>query len=183
MTKTHLKKVSIAAGHDQPHLSKGQKTFNALIKQIEQGRAKLTAWEAVQAPYHQKYATVLQPLYKDAEDLQVKTVHALDKAGTQPGLTKAERRDIATIITDMAQDLLMEREDEALKAVFNKYSDIDYDEIEAEDQAGLKSAMEDLLGVELDDDIDLRSPDVVLQQAQAKLLERQAQEDADQQAW
>ncbi len=183
MTKTHLKKVSIAAGHDQPHLSKGQKTFNALIKQIEQGRAKLTAWEAVQAPYHQKYATVLQPLYKDAEDLQVKTVHALDKAGTQPGLTKAERREIAAVITNMAQDLLLGREDEALKAVFNKYSDVDYDEIEAEDEAGLKSAMEDLLGVELDDDIDLRSPDAVLQQAQARLFERQAQEDADRKIW
>lgn len=183
MTKTHVKTVSIAGSHQQPHLSKGQKTFNALIKQIEQGRARLAAWEAVHTPYHQKYTTVLQPLIKESEDLQVRTVHALDKAGTQPGLTKAERREIAAVITDMAQALLLTRDDEALKVIFNKYSDVDYDELEGDDQASLKSAIEGMFGVELDDDLNLRSPDDILQQAQAKILERQAQKDADRQAW
>lgn len=35
MTKTHVKTVSIATDHDKLLLSKGQKAFNKLIKQIE----------------------------------------------------------------------------------------------------------------------------------------------------
>ena len=46
MTRTHIKTVSIAADHAKPLFSKGQKAFNKLIKQIEQKRAQLAAWEA-----------------------------------------------------------------------------------------------------------------------------------------
>jgi hypothetical protein len=183
MARTHLKTVSIGTIDDLTRLSPGQKTFNTLIKQIDQARVRLAAWEAVQTPYQQKYATVLQPLFRESEELQVKTVHALDNAGAQIGLSKAERRKIAAVIIEMVQDLLLSRDDEALKAIFNKYSAVDYDEMEAGGQAGLKSAIESMLGVELDDDIDLRSREDILQQAHAKMLERQAQEDADRQAW
>ena len=183
MIHTHLGKVSVTAGTDASRLSQSQKAFNNLIKQIEQARARLAAWEAIQSPYHHQYATVLQPLFRASEELQVKTVHALDKAGCQVGLTLAERRQIATVIIDSVQDLLLARENEALKAIFNKYSKVDYDDLEAGGQAALKSAIEGMLGVELDDELDLRSPEDILQQAQAKMHEREAQEDAERQAW
>ena len=183
MGATHLKTVSIAKGHDQPQLSKSQKTFNTLIRQIEQGRARLAAWEAVETPYQQKFAAELAPLFKDAEALQVKMVHRLDQASEQPGLSKTERRKLGAIIADRVRDILLTRNDADLKTLFNKYSDVDYDEAEAADQAGLKSALEDALGFELDDELDLTSPEDLLAHARKKLVEEQAQEDAAREAW
>ena len=183
MTKTQLKTVSIARRHEQPHLSKGQKTFNALIKQIEQGRAQLAAWEAVETPYKQKYATELMPLFKDSEELQIKMLRCLDNAFTQGNLSKAERRKLAALITDTTQELLLTRDDDEIKAIFNKHSDIDYDDAEAANQAELKSTLEDVFGFELDDDLDLNSPESILEHAQKKFLEQQAQEDVAHKAW
>ncbi len=182
-SQSQLKSVSIAKGHDQPKLSKAQKTFNTLIKQIEQGRTRLAAWEAIDTPYHQKYTTELQPLVNVADDLQVKLVRCLDRAHDQPALTKPERRKLASVITGMAEELLMSRNDDELKAIFNKHSDIDYDTVEAAGQADLKAEIEDVLGFELDDDLDLRSPEDLLAHAHAKIREQQAQDNADREAW
>ena len=56
MTKTSVKSVpGIAADRDKPNLSKGQKAFNTLIKQIEKRRAQLRAWEGAVPAFHQKY--------------------------------------------------------------------------------------------------------------------------------
>ncbi len=95
MTTTHVKTVRIATGHDQPQLSKGQKAFNTLTKQIEKGRAQLAAWEAAIPLYQQKYASKLVPLVDASVDLQVEMVHCLDRTADQKGLTKTERRMIA----------------------------------------------------------------------------------------
>ena len=97
MTWTHVKTVSIATAHDKSP-SRGQKAFNSLIKQIEEQRAQLAAWEAAVPPYQQKYASEMLPLFDISEDLQIQMVHCLDKACDQKGLTKPERRKIAGLI-------------------------------------------------------------------------------------
>ncbi len=182
MTKTHLKTVSIAAGHDPSHLSKGQKAFNALIKQIETRRAQLAAWEAAIPPYQKKYAGDLLPLVEASVDLQVKLVHCLDRAGDQKGLTGTERRKIASLITELAGELAAERDDAELKAIYNKHSRSDYDSDEAAAMKGVKSALEDMLGLDLGDDLDISSPEDMLARAQAQLHARQTQYDAERQA-
>ena len=176
------KSLSISSHAGKAQLSKGQKTFNALIRQIEQGRARLAAWEIVMPRYRQKHASELQPLIDEAQALEIKTVHALDKAHGQHGLTKSERRKIATVITEMADDLLAVEDDAALKALYNKHSGFDYDAARASDEATLKSAVEDIFGFDLGDDIDLSSPDGFMERAQEKLRQHQAQENAAHQA-
>ena len=176
------KSLSIAGAANKAQLSKGQKTFNALIKQIEQGRARLAAWEIAIPRYHQKHAAELQPLLDKAQALEINIVHALDKAHDQPGLTKTERRKIAFVITDRADDLLAGTDDPTLKALYNKYSGLDYDEVQAEDNATLKSAVEEMFGFDLGDDFDLSSPEGFNEQAQAKLRQQQAEQDAARQA-
>jgi hypothetical protein len=183
MTTTHLKTVSIATGHDPSHLSKGQKAFNALIKQIEKRRAHLADWEAAIPPYQQKYASDLVPLVETSVDLQVKLVHCLDRASDQKGLTGTERRKIASLITELSGELVAQRDDAELKAIYNKYSRSDYDSEEAAAVKGMKSMLEDVLGFELGDDLDISSPEDMLARAQAQMHERQTQYDADRQAW
>jgi len=174
MTRTH-KTISIAAGHDPSQLSKGQKIFNTRIKQIENLRARRAAWEAAIPPYQQKYASELLPLIEALMDLQVKLVHWLDRARDEKGLTKTERRTIKSVITKLAGELLAERDDTALKAVYNKNSRSDYDSEEAASLEDVTSMLETMLGVELGDDLDMNSPEDVLRRAQTQF-------EADQQA-
>ena len=176
------KSLSIARSVNQAQLSKGQRTFNGLIKQIEQGRARLAAWEIAIPRYQQKHAAELQPLLDKAQALEIKTVHALDEAHGQNGLTKTERRKIASVITELADTLLAASDDPALKALYNKHSGLDYDEEQADDQATLKRAVEEVFGVDLGDDFDLSSPEGFTEQAQAKIREQQMEQNAAREA-
>lgn len=179
MTRTHVKTVSIATNHDQSQLSKGQKAFNNLIKQIEKKRAQLASWESIVSPYQQKFTNEMLPLVETSVALQVKMVHCLDRASDQKGLTKTEARMISSLIADLASELLAERDDVALKAIYNKHSNSDYDEEEATALQDMKSMIENALNIDLGDDLETASPADVLQRAQEQIHERQRQEEAD----
>ncbi|MHB1291002.1 MAG: hypothetical protein ACYCY5_02255 [Sulfuricella sp.] len=104
--------ISIAPDQGQPHLTKAQKAFNNLIKQVEKKRAQLMAWETAIPPFQQKYTAELTPLVEAASDMQIEMVHCLDQVNDQKGLTKAERVMIADLFVDLAGALLAERDDE-----------------------------------------------------------------------
>lgn len=182
MHRTQTKSLSIASERDKAALSKGQKAFNKLVKDIEKKRARLIAWETAVPPYQQKYSNELTPLVETSVDLQVQVVVGLDRASEQKGLTKTERQMIAELISEMAAELIQDRDDPALKAAYNKHSSSDYDQEEAEAMQGMKLALEEMLNIDLGDDVDLKSTEDILQRTQAQLQEKQAQFDADQQA-
>ncbi len=177
MLKPPTFSLSIASS-PQAQLSKNQKTFNRLIRQIAGARARLAAWDVAIPRYQHKYTAELQPLYGQARALESQSLHALDKAHDMPGLTKTERRKIAFYITDLAQELLAESSDDALKALYSKHSGTDYDAALAEDTATLRSAVKDIFGVDLGDDMDPDSPEDFLQQAEAKFQEQHARREA-----
>jgi hypothetical protein len=182
MTRTHVKTLSIANGQDQSRLSKGQQAFNTLIKQIETRRARLAAWDAAIPRYQRKYVSELVPLVENSVDLQIQIVRGLDRAADQKGLTKTERRKIASVITDLAGQLVAARDDAQLKAIYNKHSRSDYDAVEAANVQGMKFMLEDVLGFDLGDDLDMRSPEDIFERAQAQMHERRTQYDAERQA-
>jgi len=182
MTSTRVKAVAIVAGHDKSHLSKTQKAFNTLIKQIEKERARLLAWEAAIPPYQQEYAKEMLPMLAASEELQIKMVHCLDRASDQKGLTKTERRLLAGLIAGLAEQLLAGCDDAQLKAIYNKHSQTDYDTLGADGIDEMKSMLEDMLGFDLGDDVDMSSPDDLLRRAHAQLQEQRAQHDAEQEA-
>ena len=174
--------IRIAPDQGQPHLTKAQKAFNNLIKQVEKKRARLMAWETAIPSFQQKYTSELIPLVEASADMQVEMVHCLDQVNDQKGLTKAERRTIAGLIIELAGTLLAERDDEKLKAIYNKYHHVDYDSQEAAELASMKALFEELTGFDLGDDVDLSSPEDVMRRAQAQMQEKLAQEDAARQA-
>jgi hypothetical protein len=177
MTRTNLRSVSIAHDQDKPALSKGQKTFNSLIKQIEKRRGRLRAWETVTPTFQKQYVNELLPLERTSTTLQIRMVHFLDQAYAQKELTKAERRKMAIVIANLAGDLIDEDEDEGkeLKAIYDKYSPTNYDSQMAAEVDGMKSMLETVLGVDLGDDLDLSSPEDLLQRAQAHIQQGQAE--------
>ena len=183
MTRTHVKTVAVVTGHDQPKLSKGQQAFNKLIKQIEKKRVQLSDWETAIPLYQQKYASELLPLVKDLMDMQVEFMHSLDRASDHKEMKKSERGVIASLIVDLAGELLASRDDTELKAIYNKHSNSDYDSKEAANIKGMKSMLEDVLGVELGDDLDMSSPEDLFKRVEAQMKEEWAQHHADRQAW
>jgi hypothetical protein len=168
MTRSKLNAISIAPDHNQQPLSKGQKAFNALLKQIEKRRAVLSAWESSRPVFHRKYVTEYVPLDQAADDLRTKLIYRLDKAYAENGLSKTERRTIADVISSLAGALAMQTGDPELKSLYNKYSMTDFDTEAKAAQDDMKSTLEEMLGVEMSDDVDMGSIEDVVQVSRAR---------------
>lgn len=179
MSKARRPAISIApdqSGQDAPALSKGQRMFNALIKQIENRRKRLADWEAATTQFQARYAGEFLPLKRTCTDLQIRMVRSLDEAYEHEGLTKPERRKISVLIIELAGDLI--DEDASLKAMYNKYSGSDFDREAAAQAAEMKSRLEAVLGVDLGDDAEVHSQEALLQRARAHIEERAAKKAA-----
>ncbi|RQS09883.1 molecular chaperone DnaJ [Burkholderia sp. Bp9002] len=182
MPRTNSRSVSIASGSGKTVLSKGQKAFNALIKQIEKRRKRLSAWEHVMPAFQKRYVDELLPLERAWTDLRTTMAFRLDEASGRKGLTKAEQRTISTLIASLAGDLLDGNADAQLKAIYNRHAGTDYDVEVTAEFATMKAELEAMLGVELDDDLDMSAHDEVLQHVRAKLEQQQAREEASKRA-
>lgn len=147
-------------------LSKEQKAFNTLIKKIDARRAELTDWGQEIVQFRQRYVSDLLPLQDEEADQHIQLARRLDLAYGQKGVTKGEKRKLSVLITQLAQFILGRREDDEVKALYNRHGQSDFDEEEAEQLDGMKSMLEEMLGVELGDDVDLSSPDEVVRRIQ-----------------
>ncbi|WP_175714313.1 J domain-containing protein [Burkholderia ambifaria] len=121
MTARRGAAVAIAPGHETASLSKAQKTFNTLVKQIEKRRERLGAWDAVMPAFQKKFVDALLPLERESTALRIKLLHLLDDAFLQKGLSKAEQRTLSDLIADMARDLMQVSDDAALKVIYNRH--------------------------------------------------------------
>jgi hypothetical protein len=180
MLKSQIAPIQIA-GSDSS-LSKDQKAFNNQIRQIEKLRTRLAAWDEVATAYQEKYTRELVPLFTATTELQISLVHCLDRAERQKGLTPAERRTLQKLIVDLAGEILSERDDAELKAIYNKHSHSDHESEEAAQLQMVKGVLEEMFGLDLGDDIALDSPEEILLRAETQFQERQAQYEAEMQA-
>lgn len=153
MTKRQQTSVVITPAAKDSTLSKAQQTFNRLIKQIEQRRAKLREWEAITPGIQNKVVDELVPLTKKLDAMLSRFVHALDRAHSQKGLTKTERGLLSDIIAEIAGDLAERLDDTALKAIYSRHADSDLDSDTAAELHIMKQAMEDIFGVEIPEDV------------------------------
>lgn len=156
--------LRIAPQPDQPNLSKGQRAFNTLVKQIESSRQLLAQWQAVMLTYQQKVASDYQPLVHTFQQHQADMVRALDRAWNQRGLSKTERRVVQEIICRLAEHLIVDTGDDTIKDIYNKHSDIDFDSEEAAAVDSMKAAVEEMFDMEFGVDADLDSPEAILAQ-------------------
>ena len=168
--------LRIVPQQDQPNLSKGQKLFNSLVKKIEASRHDLAQWQATMDAYQQKVASDYMPLLDKFKGLQVDMVLALDRALERHKLTKPERRFVAEVICDVAHPLVVESDDPVMKALYNKYSDIDFDAQEAAEAKGMQEVMSKVFGIEMDEQADVSSPQGVMDQFQMAMDKAQLNE-------
>jgi hypothetical protein len=183
MTHSTSKIVRIVEpkGMGQSALSKGQKTFNRLIKKIDEQRGRLAAWQAAIPRYQQTYVCEFEPLLQIFNRHQVKWVHLLDQTYTNKALTKTDRAKIADIICSVVEDLIAEGGDEELKSLYNKYSDSDFDAKKGGINDTVKYMMESMLGVDLNEDFDLNAPEKIVEEVGEKMRQKQIHQEKIQQ--
>lgn len=152
----------------QAPLGKEQKAFNNLIRKIEAQRARLAGWDTAIPRFKQKYVSDLLPLQEKEADLQFRLAQALDLAHGQQGLAKGDKRKLGAMIVDLAETVLERNEHDELKALYNKHSQSDFDAEEAARREGMKSMLEEILGIDLGDDVDMSSADDLAQRVEAQ---------------
>jgi len=177
MTQSNSKIVRIVEPKGQSALSPGQKTFNRLIKKIDQQRQQLAAWQAMIPVYQQREASEFEPLRQSFNLLRTKLVGLFDRAYEDRKLSNTDRTKLRDIMCGIAGELLAEHDDPALKAIYNKYSETDFDAEAEEANTALKSIMEEMLGVEIDEEVDFTSPESVFAHLGEKVRQQRAQEE------
>ncbi|MFM0335556.1 molecular chaperone DnaJ [Paraburkholderia fungorum] len=85
---------------------------------------------------------------------------------------------MAEFASTMARNLLAQREDARLKEIYNRHSGSDYDREAAAELKDFKANLEEMLGTELGDDLDMSSRDEVLARVHALRAQHEAKENA-----
>jgi hypothetical protein len=175
---SNTESVSVVPSPDRPQLTKAQKAFNTLISKIGQQRALLTEWEAAVPRYQQHHHAKMTPLLEEASRLRREFVLGLERAYAFKTLSKADRRLIGELICEVAGDLATENGDVEMKSIYNRYSGSDFDQEAAMGLSGMKEMLEDDLGVDLGDDLDLSDPEAFLAGMRARLEQEMEKEAA-----
>lgn len=156
-------------------LTKEQKTFNTLVKKLEARRARLQQWNEAIPRFKQSYASDLFPLHAQVLELNVELVRGLDRAVGQKGITKTEKRKLSAIIVELVEEVLGERDDDEMKALYNLHSESDFDAEQAAERDEMKVMFEQVFGVELGDE-DLEAPEAVMERLKEHFTENAAGE-------
>ena len=171
--------LQISATPAGPALSPSQKRFNTLIRQIEQARQKLTVWQDSIAAYRQAHGEVLRPLQDELLAGHRQWVLALDAALEQARWTKPERAMLQELLCEAAGELLGgSGEDEQMRALFDKHSEVDFDTEQRERILAMKDMAEAMTGLDLGDDEGIESDTELFARLQQGLQEQVAAEEA-----
>ena len=152
MNSSKLPVVRACESAEQFNLSKRQKSFNNLIKQIEKKRKLLASWQTKIPEYHARYAAELDPLIQQLNADKREMVLALDKAYFQERLTQKEKGVLRDIVCSMSLDLIDACGYTDLKEIYNRHSGGDFDAEVEEEQEMVRLMAEDFLGISLESD-------------------------------
>lgn len=109
--------------------SKAQKKFNDLTKKIDAQKLLLQEWQETTAKYQQRFHAEYQPIANDYNDSRVALVHLLDEAYGDKFFKKTDKAKLKELICNLSMGLIYAGKEE-LKAIYNRYSDREFDEDE-----------------------------------------------------
>jgi PIN domain nuclease of toxin-antitoxin system len=174
--------LQISTGEAGPALTPQHKRFNTLIRQIGQARQTLASWLDGIDDYRQAHAKVLLPLQAELTAARRQWVFALDELLDQRGWTKAQRNTLGEMVCETAGELLHAGgdDDAALKALFAKHAEVDFDTERQEMALAMKAMTEAVTGLDLGDDEGIATQDDLLKRMQQELKQQAAAEQAEQ---
>ena len=172
----------VAAAHPDKILSPAQKTFNRLIKQIEQERKSLLAWKEMISAYARKHHGELLPARKLFNEQRVLFVEFLDQVYTQQKLTEIQKHKVADIIQNVLQEVIVEHDRDDLKALYDRYSEVSFDDEAEMEKMAIRESAKNYFGVELDDEVDFNSTEDMVEHIREKIEQDKQQGKSKQEA-
>lgn len=165
----------VLVGTSDDVLTKEQKSFNRLTAKIAKLREQLLLWKQAHDEGRQRHTLEYRPLFDEFWALRLDMVRLFDSSLSVHKLTKTEQAKLRNEILSLTSSLLSSEDDhDELKAIHNRYSEIDYDEEKKLEQDSMKSLMGAMLGVKLGDDVDFNSPEEAMLKIQ-DILEQQVE--------
>ncbi len=163
-------------------LTPEQKRFNTLVKQIDKVRKTIESWQTNVSLYQQAAVKVLQPLHADLIEERTTWVFALDEVHSRPGLTGNEKNMVSEMLCSELNELLNEGEpDDALKALFDKHNEVDFETDRQRMRLVMKEAMQMMSGVDLGDD-DIQTDAELFARIQQGMQQHKAEDEQYEQA-
>jgi hypothetical protein len=156
--------------------SRVRKQFNTLIKKLETARLQLAAWEEARPAVMAEAEREFRPLTIAYCERQRAWVLLLDQMSMHKSMGKKDRVKLAGLICPMALALLDDEDDAELKEIYNRQSGGDFDAEAAEDSALFKDMVENITGLQVDTDADLRSPEAVFEALAAQMRQAASKE-------
>jgi hypothetical protein len=148
--------------------SRARKQFNTLIKKLEAMRSRLAEWKEAMPVIRRQVEQEFGPLALAYSEQQRALVLLFDQMFKHKSMGKKDRAKLADLICSITLELLAAGEDAELKEIYNRHSGGDFDaEIDEEGDA-LKHMLEAFLGVEINDGVDLRSPEAIMEALSAQ---------------
>lgn len=173
--------IRVGVTKDKAIQSKAQKEFNRLTKKIESAEKEIKELRAAGTTFSQRAQQEMTPLLDQMTELQTQLVRIYDRAYDQKDFKKTEKKKLAHLIETLALEVLERNEDDEIKAIYDKYSEMGYDDevkqAQEEEVDALKSMLNQF-GIEVD--IDMNNPAQTMASVEEKI--REAQEAEEQRA-
>lgn len=169
--------VSVVAALQQSKpVTKAQQQFRRLVAKIELKRQQLQQWQTYEVRYSRRIANELQPLHAQIHAGQRQMVLLLDEvlSNTAPGrrLGRVQRAKLKQILMTLITDLLEVGDDAALEALHDKYSDVSRDDIRQSQLELTQDMLQDVFGLDIDDDLEAESAEELLERAEQRMREQ-----------
>jgi hypothetical protein len=169
----------VQIGNSEKLLSKSQKEFNRLIKKIEKTEQELVEYRNAATRLQERVQKDLSPLRRQYAEQIAQLVRTMDRAYDNPFFKNAERKKIAKWILKNAFSLIDDFGMDDLKPIYDKYDEDGFDETnnQTNEQIGesMKAMLSRLFGIEVEDDVDVSSPELMQAYLNEKLSEKNAE--------
>lgn len=165
------------SGAERP-LTRDQKRFNTLIRQIEQSRATLRAWQDNMALYHRSYQDVLVPLDAKLAPLLLQWALALETAMAAGRWARGDRQFAQEMLTAVAAELLARDESNVhASGLFERHAGMDYERAQQESLQVMKEFTEAVTGLDPGELQDSRDEAELFRTAGERLREKAEAQD------
>jgi len=165
--------TSIAVAGGSRALSREQKQFNLLIAKINNARGELARWRAFIPELQKRHIGEVSPLLKSLREKRLALARIYDSAMAGTALNKKERRKLIDMLQVMVQVLIAEEETPELVGMFNRYSDIGYEESREMESELMQAFASDVFGVKLGAEDMRGTPEEIAARVQEKVIAKE----------
>ena len=176
----HPTLLEIAASGAAHAPSPEHKRFRLLLGKIDKARQRLQAWQEQLPLFAQMHQARVAPVLSQLHAARRAWATELEGLTQRTGWSRAERQTLSHMICDLCGALLegADEPDAALKALYDRHAEVDFDTQGRQHLEAMKSLLEDAAGMDLGD-APAESVDELMARAHAQMRPGQAGSAAD----